>query len=649
MIEIGGPSGTSMQADVPPVSHRRILEVFSQIAARSTMAGDLDEILHLVARRLCELIEVERCCIFLTSAEDKFLHGSVGHCSGNSIDDLIKGVTIRAENDEFAAELLKTKRPVFVPHPATDPRTSSSSPLRWGEHGVLGIPLLFQGRVIGVVFLDGVDRSQLYDGLGIEVAQMFSRLAAIAIRHSWMVDRYTHRTAVIERQRGTLERLSTSHATLTRAFVSGDDLSGVVDHLVGLVQKPVMVYDEEFTLISWSAPAGLGLHSAPRIPIASLRSPWFTRQMSEQWPARSSIMIPPAPAIGLMSRRLICPLRIDGTRAGYLEVVELGQRISVVDIKVAEHGATVLALQLLTERRAAAASEQSRVDLLDDLLVGRRDHATLEVQADDCGIRLREPNVLLRVAHETAAEESPTGSVRRVRVARAIFDRTGVECLAATSVPGADIYLLGPLAEPSRAGLVGLCGAVEHALVDLSKVLPVRYGALSNICNSAAEYRRASSDVAEVIGIAAATGREAAVLLVNDFGLVRVLTSNQQGTASEQFATDLLEPILRHDELHEGDLLLTVRAFLVNDRRVRATAVSLGVHENTVRYRLSKLDGISGLDPSRVHDLLDLRLAIQLHDACRTSQDLEIDRAVEPIQAPVAGLSRKPTKVGELV
>jgi DNA-binding PucR family transcriptional regulator len=47
---------------------------------------------------------------------------------------------------------------------------------------------------------------------------------------------------------------------------------------------------------------------------------------------------------------------------------------------------------------------------------------------------------------------------------------------------------------------------------------------------------------------------------------------------------------------------------------VQRTAADLGVHENTVRYRLGRIREVTGRDPAALDTLLSARMAFQVLD-----------------------------------
>jgi len=81
-------------------------------------------------------------------------------------------------------------------------------------------------------------------------------------------------------------------------------------------------------------------------------------------------------------------------------------------------------------------------------------------------------------------------------------------------------------------------------------------------------------------------------------------------------ATHLLSPLD-----HEDELLQTLQAFFEQDCCISATANSLGIHRNTLNYRLEKIASLTGLDPHRFDDAVQIRLALVLRSLESESAD----------------------------
>uniref|UniRef100_UPI0018E577E0 PucR family transcriptional regulator n=1 Tax=Glycomyces dulcitolivorans TaxID=2200759 RepID=UPI0018E577E0 len=92
----------------------------------------------------------------------------------------------------------------------------------------------------------------------------------------------------------------------------------------------------------------------------------------------------------------------------------------------------------------------------------------------------------------------------------------------------------------------------------------------------------------------------------------RMLLAAVPPDVSKAFRTRVLDPLLEYDARHRSDLLPTLRRFLECDGSWRQCAVSLHVHVNTVRYRMRRVEELTGRDLRNPLDRMDLALAVSL-------------------------------------
>jgi len=78
------------------------------------------------------------------------------------------------------------------------------------------------------------------------------------------------------------------------------------------------------------------------------------------------------------------------------------------------------------------------------------------------------------------------------------------------------------------------------------------------------------------------------------------------------FRERLLGPLLAYDDQHRAELLPTLREFLACSGSWNACAVRMYVHVNTVRYRIKRIEELTGRDLSRLDDQVDFFLALQI-------------------------------------
>lgn len=78
------------------------------------------------------------------------------------------------------------------------------------------------------------------------------------------------------------------------------------------------------------------------------------------------------------------------------------------------------------------------------------------------------------------------------------------------------------------------------------------------------------------------------------------------------FATTVLQDVVEYDRRTGADLVVTLRAFLDANGSWSRTAQRLHLHLNTVRYRIARVEELTGRDLSRMDDRADVYLALHL-------------------------------------
>ncbi|HXP29058.1 MAG TPA: helix-turn-helix domain-containing protein [Solirubrobacteraceae bacterium] len=73
-------------------------------------------------------------------------------------------------------------------------------------------------------------------------------------------------------------------------------------------------------------------------------------------------------------------------------------------------------------------------------------------------------------------------------------------------------------------------------------------------------------------------------------------------------------PLVGYDERYGSDLLATLRAYLANNCNMNATAGALLAHRHTIAYRLERIRGLTGLDPSGSEDRERLGLGLKAYE-----------------------------------
>ena len=407
----------------------------------------------------------------------------------------------------------------------------------------------------------------------------------------------------VDRGPADAERVRRLLSGLTGAVLAGAEIDDVVARLGVLLGRPVALLDPDLRVRTWAAPPGLRLAAPPSLPPGSLAVPDLCDALRRLGPERPSAVL----ARGLTRRHLMAVLRTEGEPAGYLDVIEMGRPLDPTDTPVTEQAAGVLSLQLLAEMRAARTAARTHDDVLADLLRGSRAEADLRRLTRHAGLDLGVPHLLVRLP--VAPGRSPAEC--RDRVA-ALVARVLDAPPPAHAEPDAVVLLVRLPADPGPPALRAVHRGLREVLDTLAALTGVRRAVVSGVCRDVPDFPAALAEAREVDAIVAALGGRADVVPVTELSTLRLVVNGDRADVAVRFAEQCIGPLRRSDETTGGDLVETLRCYLASGAQIRATAKVLGVHENTVRYRLGRIEHVTGLDMRRFDALLAAQLAFQV-------------------------------------
>ncbi len=589
-----------------------VVSAFSELTTEAITATRLEDLLCLVGEQLCHLLGVTRCSVYLRQDDGRF-RGAAGHCQRDG--DITAAVKLQEAGiggDEFSREVIASRSPVLINDVANDARPHRPTMEHWQVSAMLGVPLVFDERVIGIIFVDNLQTIHDYSDEDVTLTEVFGRLAALFIHQAMVNSQLKDKVAEVVRQKNTLEYLSNVHSKLTGAVLQGAEIGALVTLLSELAGKPVVLYDEGFHVLAWSAPPAMKMTQPPVLDPRVRTVPDVRRALTGLTAHAPSAIMPATLKIGLGRRNLVCRLIIEGAPSGYLSIVEVGHKLSDLDAKLAERGVAVLSLQLLSERRQVEAEGQARSDYLSELLRGSREEAQLVRRGLQFGVDLNQGNVLVRISFTNSQDQLGASASRLLLMRQFAAVLGGGEHLA-LSLPGAVVILVrlrehGPASDPG-----GVRTLVEQVVTRVAPDLHVRSAVISAVCHKAADFQTSHVELREVNELARAFGWTKGVVTVEELGLLRVVISSGRVKEAVRFAQELVRPLREHDT-KDGQLLNTWRTFITAEGKVQPTSRLLGVHENTVRYRLGKIKKITHQDPLSLDSMLAARMAFQVLD-----------------------------------
>ena len=420
-------------------------------------------------------------------------------------------------------------------------------------------------------------------------------------------------TRLVAEQYDLLSRSLESEHTLTRAVLEGRGIDGVMEALIAVTLGWALLVDLHGRVIS----------AAPSSARHRVGSVWAELQSPRAESQRFSLTV-----VDGGHHIAIQPVTAQGRVEAFLAV---GKRdvLTQFDRIVSSHALALLALELAKQRAVSDAERRLKGDLLDQILKGTLAPGEGRQAMERLGFDLARPVA----AALFAGTESPE------TLATACEEVLARQTTAFLALPRADVVIavlqpegpgfLAPLRESIAARSAGAVMAGGGSLVPFERLVQglreARYAL--QLCRS--------------------DGRLQAEFA--DLGTYQLLLSLQDPDALRTFADSVLTPLDQYDGLHGTELVSSLRAFLERNARWESAAKDLFVHRHTLRYRMRKVEELTGRTLSSARDRMEFFLALRARDLIASADGLDGRRDVSgrssrggrPSERERAGTRRK--------
>jgi purine catabolism regulator len=294
------------------------------------------------------------------------------------------------------------------------------------------------------------------------------------------------------------------------------------------------------------------------------------------------------------------PARGSDATSAWLLVVRPDGGLGEFDRLIARQAAIVLALELMRERAVRETERRLAGDVLADALSGRLDAEELRGRLHPFGIGDEAAVLLFQLADPAAAEE---------RLEEALDERGTPALVAATSV--AKRPLLCAVVDGGAGDSVELARIARDALAAAG--LETR--AAASRPTSVGSLRRAFHEARCALEATSfSNGETPDVASHRDLGAFTLLLALQDDEALRLYADSLLSPIEGTDGEYGGELLRSLEAYIEQNGQWERAARQLFCHRHTLRYRIRRIEELTGRDLSRAHDRIELWLALRARE-----------------------------------
>ncbi|MEZ3180237.1 helix-turn-helix domain-containing protein [Streptomyces pimonensis] len=388
-----------------------------------------------------------------------------------------------------------------------------------------------------------------------------------------------------------------------------DDYQELVDEISELLGAPATLENRDFELIAFGAYDSEGdldpsaLDPVRTRSILTRRSTAAVRAWFEGFGitrATGPVRIPRTPEAGVHRGRICLPVRHRGVVLGYVWLLDydpgpsgrqldaamrVTARIGALLADEAQHGA-----DLTRELRAVLTAERD----------WQREMAVAELRTA-LGSRAEGPHTVVCVAPWPSADPDDAPSVRTVPGATALctlpWGTTGLSLALLLRLRSADVLAPATTAASRLLERAGSSGPGSRGGPSAAAGIAAPRAGLAALGAAWAEAEASAR-------AALAEPRLGPVAQWASLGPFRLLTALPRGAAHDPVVGPLLSPA-------HAELARTAEVYLDLAGQAGRTAAELGIHRQTLYYRLSRIEQLTGLDLDDGEDRLLLHMALK--------------------------------------
>jgi len=423
---------------------------------------------------------------------------------------------------------------------------------------------------------------------------------------------------LVNEQYAVLRRAIAAHERLERIVLAERGLDAVVAALATLIGGTVLAYDARGTLLVRRS----FRQALDETALAELGAELATRARAGE---RQSF----APsAAALAGRALVLPVRASGARElgetesgaslqAWLVAVKDEDGFSELDRLTLHQAVTIVALELLRQRIAEDTERRLAGDVLNAIVSGDLAGPELVRRLEPFGLSEQVGAIVLASPRPGGSAlgdaEAALAAALRGEATQGLVARS--EGLACALVPGLDEEELFALAE--RIGARVARGLDAHVRLGAGRAVPgaqARRSFHEARCALEARALAAMDSAAEGNGAHPRGGPEevgATLATYRDLGSFQLLLALQDDDALRLFCDSILAPIEQSEGAYGGELMRSLEAFIEENGQWERAAKRLYCHRHTLRYRMRRVEELTGRSLANARDRIEFWLALR--------------------------------------
>lgn len=548
--------------------------------------------------------------------------------------DFFKNIRITVDNSVTSqgpsGTCVRTRIPQVVRDTQTDLCLSSwrEETGKRGYKSIVAVPLMFQDRCLGAITVYST-QVNAFTREDVEVLQSFALNAATAIEHARLFEQHEQHlrklqelNKIIASRNDLLQYVLSTQLQLTQTFLDGQGVSSITQKIAQFAGNPVIVENQFFDVLCY---AGFEGHIDLDVYLKG------TRNLFDLYPKEAQLLLsgtqpvyfPSVPGYGFYKGRLMAPIIPEKSVCGYLSIIEDGG-LDESAFMLIDKGAIVLALAFLNEKTAFEVEQRLIGDWFSDLIKKEKTEDELVRRSKYLNYGLNQPSYLVMIdfyMESDITDVDNQGSLKSniVSVIKKVLLSFLSQSLVVNDKDNAVILLLPTeLLRKSAGSKKGIDHYISHLIGRIVNAFKDTFPCVTFLAilggefTTISELRRNYIDTVDALTVARLLNERDKITSKDALGAYIMLYRCKDPEWLKAFVNLHLGLLMEYDRDHRTSLVLTLDMFLRCNCNVSDAARKLFIHLNTMKYRLSKIKDILGLDLIDAETNFNLRLALMV-------------------------------------
>ena len=410
---------------------------------------------------------------------------------------------------------------------------------------------------------------------------------------------------IVNEQYSLLQRSLAVHEKLTKIVLEEKGLEAILSTLSALVGCSAVLFDFHGVVL---CEAAYRRHLGAEL-VADL---W--RLIGDRRADRQNFALS---MDGVGSGVQVYPVVASHRIGAFLAVVKDSGDFSEYDRIILHNVVTVTALELVKKKAVAETEKRLAGDFFDELIASDLYEEEIARRLAFFGLDPQSPHLIVLVDIDdlgdgAAAERSEAAALdvkeRLHWTVDEFMARRDVLCISASRSDSV-VILVQPGKIDARE-IIGLAGELQAVIAEMLPEISVSVG-IGRPHRQLIDLRQSYYEASYAIKIRKLKGEPRVIASFDDLGSYGLLLGLQDTLSLEVFYDSVLGKLQDYDEQNSSDLVKSLACFLEANGHWGDAAEKLYVHRHTLRYRMKRVEEITGRDLNQSQDRMEFWLALK--------------------------------------